>query len=145
MLALREKGCIDKNGREPGQLALAWFRLLFEDASATPFEWINTRRAVWSGRLRARHVGAHVQRLPARAILLGAFAVMLEITKRQLASDETFHLNGLRPTIPSLVPLVYQPWYGPALVDDRSRGLVMFPSIPDLDLKALWPPMRHVT
>ncbi|MFL9910462.1 TniQ family protein [Paraburkholderia sp. RL17-337-BIB-A] len=144
MLALREKGFIDGTNREANQLALAWFRLLFEDASSTPFEWINTRRATWSGRLRARHIGAHVQRLPARAILLGVFAVMLEITKRQQASGEAFHLDGLRPTIPSLVPLVYQPGYPSPAGDERSQGLVMFPSIHNLNLDTVWPSMRHL-
>lgn len=139
MLALRENGRIEGIDLDPKHLALAWFRLIYENRTATPFEWLDPTRAKWAGAHRIRHVGLQVQRLPARAVFLGVYAILLELTTRQLDVEGVLRLNGI-DTIPSLVPLVYLPFCSnSAFSHARSEGFVVFPTVAGLDISAFWP------
>ncbi|WP_429355276.1 hypothetical protein [Paraburkholderia sp. 32] len=139
MLALRETGRIEGSNLDPRHLALAWFRLIYENRTATPFEWLNPTSARWAGAHHIRYVGLQVQRLPARAAFLGVFAILLELTTRQLNDEGVLRLNGFE-AIPSLVPLVYLPFCSnSALSHARSDGFVVFPTIAGLDISRMWP------
>ena len=139
MLALRDKGEIKAEPEEAPEIALAWFRLLFEDRTATAFEWLNPARAQCTRWQPIRYVGVRLQRLPARAIYLGLYAVLLEMTMRQVRSTGVLRPDGVM-TIPSIVPLVYLPHHlESTVIHQYSEGFVIFPTIPDLRLSALWP------
>ncbi|WP_042304890.1 hypothetical protein [Paraburkholderia terrae] len=139
MLSLRDKGEIEADPDEAREIAFAWFRLLYEDRMATAFEWLNPTKARLSQSQPMRHVGLRLQRLAARATYLAVYAVLLEMTRRQLGTEGFLRPSGTA-TIPSIIPLVYLPYHLESTAfHERSDGFVVFPAIPELDLSELWP------
>lgn len=139
MLTLRDRGQIAGDVCEAPEIALAWFRLLYEDRAATAFEWLNPAKARLALSLPMRHVGVCLQRLPARATYLAVYGILLEMTRRQLESEGVSIPSGIL-TIPSIVPLAYLPYHLESTVfHDRSEGFVIFPTIHGLDLSMVWP------
>jgi hypothetical protein len=139
MLMLTEKGVIHAEGRDLRQLALAFFRLRFERPPSTPFGWIDPRRAEWKGPLDARHIGAYAPKLPMRAILLGTFSLVFEIVRSLVAQSGVLDVRGVQTRVVSCVPLVYLPAFTlPVINGDISEGFVIFPSLPDFDLRKVW-------
>ncbi|CAN7656374.1 hypothetical protein LJR034_005180 [Caballeronia sp. LjRoot34] len=140
MISVMQTGAISTAGHTAKQIAFAFFRACFEYNPTTVFGWIDPRAAKIREPFLVRYSGRCIQRLPLRAVLLASFAISLRYVTDRMTRSDAISLLGVGTHLQACVPLIYLPAYAPGFLDSGyCEGIVMLPTIEDLDIKKVWP------